>query len=225
MSILPFIKGVIIGFAIAVPVGAVAIICIRKALADDRIAAFVAGLGAACADTFYGAVAALGLGLVSEFLDSHKVWLATSGGLFLVFIGLRCLYRPPVFSPEAKSGSGYVRDFLSTFFITLTNPVTVVAFMALFATFSVTVDPKTDAFGATELILGVFTGAASWWFILAFGASLVRAHFTPHWLLWLNRVSGAGLIALGVSALVYGLMIHFNLLHLLGNSALAVLLQ
>lgn len=208
-----FLKGVAVGFAIAFPVGAVGIICIRKALADGRAAAFIAGLGAAVADTFYGAVAALGLGLVSGFLDANKVWLVTGGGLFLVVIGFRTIFHPPVFVPRGESRVGLFRDFISTFFITLTNPATVIAFMALFATFSVAVDPHKDMIGAGELIFGVFVGSSLWWFMLSLAASLVRGHFTPRWVLWLNRISGSCLVAFGAFACVYGVSIYLGLDH------------
>lgn len=195
------------------PVGPVGILCIRKALADGRLAAFVAGLGAAAADTLYGAIAAFGLTLVSDFLQAHKVWLAIGGGIFLIVLGIRCMRHPPHFPPPAESKAGFVRDFLSTFLITLTNPGTIIGFMALFASFSVVVDPETDLLGTGELIAGVFVGSSLWWFTLSGAASAVRYRFTPQWILWLNRISGGLLVAFGVGVLgllVAGQFLHFG---------------
>ncbi|WP_051013771.1 LysE family translocator [Pararhodospirillum photometricum] len=200
MSFYPFFKGLIVGFLIAAPVGPVGILCIRKALADGRLAAFIAGLGAAVADTFYGAVAALGIGLVSNFLMVHKVALSLGGGIFLVVLGWHTLRKPAVLIPEGTTHVGLLRDFLSTFMITLTNPATVLAFMAVFASFSV-VSLDGDAVRAGELILGVFAGSTLWWAILSAAAGAVRSHFTPLWLVWLNRLSGWALILFGIGVL------------------------
>jgi threonine/homoserine/homoserine lactone efflux protein len=196
----------VVGFAIAAPVGPVGILCIRKALADGRIAAFIAGLGAAVADTFYGAVAGLGLTFVSEFLQAHKVLLSVVGGAFLIVLGIATVRKEPVILPTGTSHVGLVKDFLSSFTITLTNPGTVIAFMAIFASFSV-VSFEKDAADASLLILGVFVGSSLWWATLAGAAGAVRSHFTPIWLHWLNRISGWALMVFGFVVLVGTLMI------------------
>lgn len=128
-----FIKGVAVGFAIAAPVGPVGLLCIRRALADGRIAAWIAGLGAAVADTFYGAVAGFGLTLVSEFLFQHRALLSVVGGVFLLVLGLRTFRTKPTLWQTPDSHMGLWRDFASSFIITLTNPATILAFMAVFA--------------------------------------------------------------------------------------------
>ncbi|WP_413205681.1 LysE family translocator [Rhodospirillum sp. A1_3_36] len=189
-----------VGFAIAAPVGPVGILCIRKALADGRIAAFVAGLGAAFADTFYGAVAGLGLSLVSDFLFAHRIMLSVVGGVFLVILGMKTLRKPPLILPTGSSRVGLFKDFLSSFTITLTNPGTIIAFMAVFASFSV-VSFERDALDASLIILGVFVGSSLWWATLACAAGAVRSHFTPVWLLWLNRISGVALLVFGLAVL------------------------
>jgi threonine/homoserine/homoserine lactone efflux protein len=190
----------VVGFAIAAPVGPVGILCIRKALADGRIAAFVAGLGAAVADTFYGAVAGLGLSLVSDFLFTHRVMLSVVGGVFLVILGVTTLRKPPLILPAGTSHVGLLKDFLSSFTITLTNPGTIIAFMAVFASFSV-VSFERNALDASLIILGVFVGSSLWWATLASAAGAVRSHFTPVWLLWLNRISGVALVVFGLVVL------------------------
>lgn len=195
-----------VGFAIAAPVGPVGILCIRKALADGRVAAFVAGLGAAVADTFYGAVAGLGLGLVNDFLFAHKATLSLVGGVFLIFLGIRTLRKPPVLLPTGTTHVGLVKDFLSSFTITLTNPGTIIAFMAVFASFSV-VSFEKSTLDASMIILGVFVGSSLWWATLASAAGAVRSHFTPIWLLWLNRISGGALMLFGLVVLV-GLLFY-----------------
>ncbi len=204
-SLFPFFKGIIVGFAIAAPVGPVGILCIRKALADGRAAAFIAGMGAAVADTFYGAVAGLGLTLVNDLLNEYRTVLVITGGFFLIILGMKTVVKKPLLLPTGSARVGLVKDFLSTFMITLTNPGTVIAFMAVFASVSVVSFDK-DKLHAGLTILGVFVGSSLWWAVLSAAAGAVRSHFTPVWLLWLNRISGAMLLVFGIGVLV-GLML------------------
>jgi threonine/homoserine/homoserine lactone efflux protein len=191
-----FLRGLAIGFALAAPVGPVGILCVRRALADGRHAAFVAGLGAAFADTFYGAVAGLGLTVISSFLTSHHIFLRVAGGLILVVLGIRSLRMAQPFEPAPACGPGLLKDFISTFLITLTNPGTILASMGVFAAFG--------AFGNHEmgpsaiLILGIFTGSALWWLILSGTASAARSRLSPRVLDLLNRGSGVMLVLFGV---------------------------
>lgn len=193
-----FFKGVAVGFAIAAPVGPVGLLCIRRALADGRVAAWVAGLGAAVADTFYGAVAGLGLTLVSDFLFDHRTLLSVVGGMFLMVLGLRTFRTKPTLWQTPDVHMGLWRDFASSFIITLTNPATILAFMAVFASMGA-VQVADDRLDAGLLILGVFVGSALWWLCLSALAGAVRHKFSPSWLLWLNRGSG---IILGLFGLV-----------------------
>jgi threonine/homoserine/homoserine lactone efflux protein len=190
-----FLRGLAVGFALAAPVGPVGILCVRRALADGRHAAFVAGLGAAFADTFYGAVAALGLTVISSFLVDHHIFLRITGGLILVIVGVRSLNMTQAFEP-ATVGPGLFRDFISTFLITLTNPGTILASMGVFAAFG--------AFGQQDmgpsaiLVLGVFGGSTLWWLILSGIASAARSRVSPRVLDLLNRGSGVMLVLFGL---------------------------
>ncbi len=199
MESLLFLRGVVIGFALAAPVGPVGILCIRRALADGRYAAFIAGLGAACADTFYGAVAGLGITVISAFLVSHATALRLVGGLFLVVLGGRTWRTPPRFDPQPVSGPGLARDFLSTFLITLSNPATILASMGVFAAMGVM--GNGPAAPSRLLILGVFAGSSLWWLVLSGIASGLRAKFTPGALARLNHISGAALMLFGAGIL------------------------
>lgn len=202
------LKGIVVGFVIAAPVGPVGLLCIRRALADGRIAAFVAGLGAAVADTFYGAVAGLGLSLVADFLFDHRLALSIIGGLFLLFLGWRAWRTPIVFCTETPQvHMGLFRDFTATLFITLTNPATILAFMAVFASMgAVRLAEHTGE--ATLLIVGVFVGSALWWLTLSAMASAVRHKFTDQWLHHLNQIS-AGLLFLSGAAVLGSLFLTF----------------
>lgn len=202
MDVNPLVKGIVIGFVIAAPVGPVGVLCIRRALADGRVAAFVAGLGAAVADTFYGAVAALGLTLVTDFLTNHRVELSLIGGLFLLFLGWKTMRARTEMLPTPETHIGLLRDFASTFLITLTNPATILAFMAVFASITAVQARHVASLDTGLLIAGVFIGSAAWWGLLSAAAGAVRSRFHAGWLRWFNRASGALLIAFGLAVLV-----------------------
>ncbi|MDR3441074.1 LysE family transporter [Telmatospirillum sp.] len=191
-----FLRGVAIGFALAAPVGPVGVLCVRRALADGRHAAFVAGLGAAFADTFYGAVACLGLGVISSFLVEHHIFLRVAGGLILVILGVRSLQGSRAENPAAMSGPGLFKDFLSTFLITLTNPGTILASMAIFAAFGAI--EHQSASPSMVVVLGVFGGSTLWWLVLSAAAGAARSRLSPRALELLNRGSGVLLVLFGL---------------------------
>jgi threonine/homoserine/homoserine lactone efflux protein len=191
-----FLRGLAIGFALAAPVGPVGVLCVRRALADGRHAAFVAGMGAAFADTFYGAVAGLGLTVVSSFLMEHHIFLRVAGGLVLIVLGISSLRMRAPFEPTEDCGPGLFKDFVSTFLITLTNPGTIFASMGVFAAFGAF--GQQDMGSSMILILGIFGGSTLWWLILSGAASAARARLSPRALDWLNRGSGIMLVLFGL---------------------------
>jgi threonine/homoserine/homoserine lactone efflux protein len=192
-----FLRGLAIGFALAAPVGPVGVLCVRRALADGRHAAFIAGMGAAFADTFYGAVAGLGVTVVSSFLVENQVILRSVGGLILVILGVRSLGMAQPFEPTPACGPGLLKDFLSTFAITLTNPGTILASMGVFAAFGTF--GQQGAGSSAILILGIFGGSTLWWLILSGAASAARSRLSPRSLDLLNRGSGAMLVLFGLA--------------------------
>jgi threonine/homoserine/homoserine lactone efflux protein len=201
-AILIFLKGMVVGFLIAAPVGPVGLLCIRRALADGRGAAFVAGLGAAVADTFYGMVAGLGLSLISQALLDYRIALSLIGGLVLLILGWKSWHQPPEISPPtATVHLGLIKDFTIALSLTLTNPATILAFMAVFASLGA-IHPQDDPWSAGLLIGGVFVGSALWWLSLSALAGAIRHKFSDRWLAQLNRISGVLLILCGLGILL-----------------------
>ncbi len=194
------LKGYIIGLSIAAPVGPIGVLCIRRTLAEGRRAGLVSGLGAATADAIYGCIAAFGLTFISGFLVSQQTWLRLIGGLFLCYLGARALLTRPAERPAAASGAGLSGVYASTFFLTLTNPMTILSFAAVFAGLGLA-NAGGDYASALLLVVGVFFGSASWWLLLSGGVSLFRERFGASGLIWVNRVSGAVIIAFGLVAL------------------------
>ncbi|MCP4329529.1 MAG: LysE family transporter [Alphaproteobacteria bacterium] len=203
MDLALFIKGLIVGFVIAAPVGPVNILCIHRTLTVGRRSGLISGVGAALADTFFGIIAAFGLTLIADFLIAQQFWLRTIGGIIIITLGIRALfYKPkPPGSVERRWHKRIAGDFTSTFALTITNPITIFSFVAIFATANAVV-PEDDLSAALALIAGVFVGSQMWWSTLTFGSGMFRHRLDEDALRWLSRISGALIILCGAVALL-----------------------
>jgi threonine/homoserine/homoserine lactone efflux protein len=195
------LKGFLIGFAVAAPVGPIGVLCIRRTLANGRRSGFLSGLGAATADMLYAAVAAFGLTVVTGLLLDQAVWIRIIGGGFLLYLGITTFKaRPTAGSGSEQPGHSLLSDYLTTFLLTLTNPLTILSFVAILAGFRLTQATAVPMRAAT-VVAGAFLGSASWWLLLSFAVSLVRTRFSPAWMVWVNRSAGALIMLFGVLAL------------------------
>lgn len=193
------LKGLAIGFLIAAPVGPINVLCVRRTLVHGRLAGMVSGLGAAAADTVYGAIAVFGVLFVTDLLLEHQFALSLGGAAFLVLLGTRTLFKPPPELKAERDPTGLVADFTSTFVLTLTNPITIFSFVGVYVAFGIKADSRIDA--ADWLLLsGIFLGASAWWLIITSTAGMLRARFSVAGLHWANR--GAGMLILFFAALV-----------------------
>jgi threonine/homoserine/homoserine lactone efflux protein len=199
-----FLKGFLIGFSIAAPVGPIGVLCIRRTLAHGRRSGLASGLGAATADALYGCVAAFGLTLISHFLIQQQFWFRLVGGVFLLYLGVRTFLAHPNGPAPLARRSEIAGDFLSTVFLTLTNPLTILSFAAIFAGLGLGTTGGTyvDAGG---MVLGVFLGSALWWWVLSFGVAAFRDRFSLRGLRWVSRISGIIISGFGVAALISSL--------------------
>jgi threonine/homoserine/homoserine lactone efflux protein len=206
MPITFFFKGLIIGFSIAAPVGPIGILCIRRTMAAGRLHGFLSGLGAATADAFYGSIAAFGLTFISDFLIQQKFWLGLVGGFFLCYLGVTTfLSKPFQNSPQVGSGN-LVNTYGSTFVLTLTNPLTILSFAAIFAGFGL-VKVNGGYPSATSMVFGVFLGSSCWWFLLSSLTGFFRNRVNIPMLVWVNRIAGFLIFGFGVSAFISVLFI------------------
>jgi threonine/homoserine/homoserine lactone efflux protein len=158
-------------------------------------------MGAATADALYGCIAGFGLTIISHFLIQQQLWFRLAGGFFLVYLGIRTFFSRPGGEPAVARRSGLAGDFLSTFFLTLTNPLTILSFVAIFAGLGVG-SARGAYIDAGGMVFGVFIGSALWWGILSFGVGAFRNQFDSRGLRWVNRVSGSIILGFGVAALV-----------------------
>lgn len=198
MDFIFFLKGIAIGFAMAVPVGPIGILCIRKTLTEGRLRGLIIGLGAATADLFYGSVAAFGLTFISDILISQRIWIRLVGGTLLLFLGVK-IFRALPTDPKFKNiNGGILRSYLTTVFLTLTNPLTIFAFLAVFAALGFGDELKN--FTASVLVSGVFIGSYLWFLLLSSGTLLLRNRLDLVGLRWVNRIAGILVIISGVIA-------------------------
>jgi threonine/homoserine/homoserine lactone efflux protein len=199
MALTFLLKGLVIGFSIAAPVGPIGVLCIRRSLSEGRRVGLATGVGAATADATYGGVAAFGLTAISSFLIGHRGWLELLGGLFLCWLGIRTFFsRPATREGEVRAG-GLHSAFLTTFFLTLTNPMTILSFVAVFAGLGLGASP--DFIAASVLVAGVFVGSALWWMLLSSGVALFQSRVRSSWMQTVNRLSGCVIFAFGVYSL------------------------
>ncbi|BBO89116.1 lysine transporter LysE [Desulfosarcina ovata subsp. ovata] len=199
MNLSFFIKGLIFGLSIAAPVGPIGILCIRRSLAGGWQAGLLTGMGAATADAVYGCMAAFGLAGVTGVLVGQQLWIQLIGGLFLCWLGLRILLSHGT-TPAAAKAPGSTAGYLSALLLTLTNPMTILSFAAVFAGMGLGLNsagPTTAAW----LVAGVFSGSMAWWVILASISGRLRDGISSAVMGWINRISGLVLTAFGLVAI------------------------
>lgn len=203
------LKGLIIGFSIAAPVGPIGVLCIRRTLTGGRWVGLLSGLGAATADACYGSIAGFGLTFIAAFLLDQQLWFNLIGGVFLTYLGVKTFLTPPAETAASVKGRGWLGAYSSTFFLTLTNPATILSFAAIFAGLGLA-NTSQNYGTASALVLGVFLGSALWWLLLSGGVSLFRRRFTPTWLGWVNKISGLIIGAFGLTILFYSTLDFFG---------------
>jgi len=207
-----FYRGLVLGLVIAAPVGPVGLLCIRRSIQKGMIVGLATGLGAACADAIFGAIAVLGVGAILEFIRHYAASIHLLGGAVVLFSAWhtwRDHPKPPHptelvakvlnLAPETTL-MGTARAALSGLVITLTNPLTLFGTLAVVATFG----GITERLEADVLIAGIFSGSALWWCLLSGGVSLLRGHFTENRILVVNRVTALALAVLAGWAIFSG---------------------
>ncbi len=168
MDITYFAQGLAIGFAIAAPVGPIGLLCIWRTLANGRLAGFVSGMGAATADACFGAVAALGLTAISSALVTHQSAVRLVGGVFLCYLGARTALTHPAMESKVGTVRSLAAAFGSTLALTLTNPTTILSFVAVFAGLGLgTINRRPGIVGAHGLRrvprVRALVAPAQWW--------------------------------------------------------------
>jgi threonine/homoserine/homoserine lactone efflux protein len=192
-----FFQAVMMGFVVAVPVGPLGLLCINRALSLGPLAGLYSGFGVATADALAAVIAALGLTLVSEFLVNHQLLLRVAGGLALCYLGVMIYRTQPKTEPPVHNVNSLAAAYATTFLLTVSNPVTILSFFAIYAGWGME-SLSGRYIGAAILMGGVFVGSALWWLILACGLVLFRDRFSRHVLGWIHKVSGVVIAGFGI---------------------------
>ena len=201
-SLLLFLQGLLVGFLASVPLGPIGVICIQRTLSGTHKSGFFSGLGAATADTIFATLAVFSLSFLTDFMELHKHWFTAIGGILIIVLGFSIFYkrvkRP---SQRRQTRSSLLSDYLSILFLTLTNPAYILVFITLFAALGISSEGHHTAVNLL-LILGVLIGAACWWFTLTYAVSKLRRRFRLRHLWWINKITGAVIIAFGMLLLL-----------------------
>ena len=192
-----FLKGIAVGFVIAAPVGPVGMMCIHRTITDGKLFGFVTGLGAAIADTLYGCIAAFGLGFLAAELINYQFGLRAFGGAVLCVIGARALLNRRAPDPVAPKRDRLFRIFVSTFIITVTNPLTILSFVAIFAAIGIAEVREQLGWGIA-LVTGVFIGSSAWWMLLTSISGIFHKRIDDSSAIWVGRISGGVIIGFGL---------------------------
>ena len=195
-----FLKGFAIGFSIAAPVGPIGILCIQRTLSGGNVQGLVTGLGAATADALYGFIAAFGLTFISNFLVDQSNWFRIIGGLFLCYLGIQAFLRKAQKQTVSVSNSSNLSAYGTTFFLTLTNPMTILFFAGIFAGLGI-VSESIHYASAGLMVIGVFLGSGAWWLILSGATGIFRNKISAGKLALVNKFSGLIILAFGIVAI------------------------
>ncbi|MGA2739114.1 MAG: LysE family translocator [Bryobacteraceae bacterium] len=191
-------KGVLAGLAISAPVGPVNVLCISRTLSNGRIAGVISGLGAAAADTVYGAIAGFSISFVIDFLLREEFWIRLCGGTLLIALGVRYYFKKPQ-SLAREGRSSAHSEFITAFLLNLTNPTTVLSFLAVLATLGM--GHHRARWLTILLVAGIFGGAMLWWILLTAATSRFRERFNDNAMLWMNRIAGLAIGGFGIVTL------------------------
>jgi threonine/homoserine/homoserine lactone efflux protein len=203
MGIELFLKGIVIGLMASIPLGPIGVLCIQRTLNKGRRAGFVSGLGASMADTFFALVAGYGISMIIAFLKAQHIYFQIIGGIIVMYLGTHIFFTNPIkqLRLQRMSQNKLSQDFLSVFFLTVSNPMAIFFFVAMFAGVNLASGPM-NFFFVGLVVAGVFVGTSSWWFILTTTVNIFRHRFRLKSIWWLNKVSGVVIFFLGIAAIL-----------------------
>jgi len=201
-----FVKGFIVGMGASIPLGPMGIMCVQKTLSKGRRAGFIAGLGSSVTDTFFAAIAIMGLAYIKSFINSYEDYVLLFGGVIVGLIGMKIFLTNPIKQIRyPMTGKRHLTDFFSAMAMTLTNPGSVFLILGMFAYVGVDTEGIAAENVLSYALWGVFIGASAWWFILSATINFFRKRFRLRQLLMINRISGIIIFLLGLVSFFEGL--------------------
>lgn len=198
--------GVIIGLIGSFGLGPIGVLCIQRTLTKKFIGGFSSGLGAAVADTIIATFALYAISFVMPYIKEYKTIVSLIGGVVIIFMGSRIYFSKLTNSNlkrNRQSKMSLIKDFLSVFFLTISNPTYFLVFLTLFASFGVNGD-RMNTSQHLSVIFGILIGASCWWFVLTFLVSLLRKKFRAIHIHYFNKIAGIVIAILGIILIVNG---------------------
>ncbi len=198
-----FIKGIIVGLLASIPLGPIGVICIQRTINKGKLSGFLSGMGAASADTIFAAIAGFSLTFIISFIEERQVVFQAIGGIIVFALGVKIFYTNPIkqLRRHKRKKNSLLEDYLSVLLVTITNPLAVFLFIALFASLGV-VTEGTNFLLSLVATSGVFIGAILWWYTLTSLVDIFRSRFRLKQLWWINKISGAAIFIIGAVAII-----------------------
>lgn len=196
-------EGFMIGIAVSVPLGPLGMLCIKRTVNKNWKSGFLSGLGIAASDAIYAIIAGFSLTIIINFISSYEIYFKILGASMVVLLGLYIFLSNPAkeIQKYKQKGSSYLQDFLTAFLLTFSNPLSVFVFIAIFTSYSLVLQ-LSQLFEALLIVGGVFTGGATWWFILTGLAYLFKHKLTINTLWWANKIIGLSVILIAVGLFI-----------------------
>ena len=197
-------EGFMIGIAVSVPLGPLGMLCIRRTVNKNWKSGFLSGLGIATSDAIYAIVAGFSLTIIINFIRSYEIYFKILGASMVVLLGLYIFMSNPAKEIQKfkQKGTSYMQDFLTAFFLTISNPLSVFIFIAIFTSYSLVLQ-LSQLFEALLIVGGIFAGGAFWWFVLTGSAYLFKHKLTINTLWWANKIIGLSVILIAVGLFIY----------------------
>ena len=206
--VINFFQGLLVGLGASIPLGPIGVLCVQRTLSKGRYSGFISGLGAALVDTFFAALAVLGLAYIQGIIKSHEAYFLCFGGLLVIFIGLTIYLTNPVKQiRQTQIRKRHFEDFISVVILTVTNPGALFLILGLFALVGLQVNSSDGSFAISTVLWGVFVGAGLWWYALSTSINVFRKKFRLKQLWMINKISGIIIMALGLISTLKGIWI------------------
>lgn len=197
------LKGILIGIVVSAPLGPVGVLCIQRTLNKGRWYGFITGLGATLSDIIYAMLTGYGMSFIFDFLSANQFYLQLVGSLMLLIFGFYTFRSNPVHSlrPLSASKGTYFHNFITAFFVTLSNPLIIFLFIGLFARFGF-LAPGVRLFEQISGYFFIALGAFCWWFGITYFVNKVRSRFNLRGIWMINRIIGIVVMVVSVVGLV-----------------------
>ncbi len=203
MIISLLVKGIIVGLLASIPLGPIGVICIQRTINKGKISGFLSGMGAATADTIFAAIAGFSLTFIISYIEERQIIFQAIGGLIVLLLGVKIFYTNPIkqLRRHKKRQNNLLEDYLSILAVTITNPLAIFLFIALFASIGV-VTENINWLLSLLTTSGVLIGAGLWWYVLTSLVFTFRRRFRLRRLWWINKVSGTVIFFIGAIAII-----------------------